>query len=81
MPQSVKVAVDRIRRPLDNIMTKFMTNNRTDARKTGVDLFFTITKSQKGQNEVKTRDKNATNFNFIKSDGNKIKNLSRSLIG
>ena len=39
------------------------------------------TKSQKGQNEVKTRDKNAKNLNFIKSDATKIKNLSRSLNG
>ena len=40
-----------------------------------------VTKGQKGQNEVKTRDKNARNLNFIKSDETKIINLSRSLIG
>ena len=40
-------------------MTKLMIKNRTDARKTDVNLFFTIKVSQKGQNEVKRRDKNA----------------------
>ena len=47
-------------------------------------LFFninTVAESQKGQNEVKTRDKNARNLNFMKSDVTKIKNLSRSVIG
>ena len=30
----------------DNVMTKFMINNRTDALKTDVHLFFTITTGQ-----------------------------------
>ena len=42
--------------------------------------FFSIRKSQKGEKEVKTRDKNARNVNVIKSDATKIKNLSGSLI-
>ena len=34
-----------------------------------------LTKSQNGQNEVKTQDKNVRNLNFIKSDATKIKSL------
>ena len=30
----------------DNVMTKFIINNNTDARKTDVNLFFTITNYQ-----------------------------------
>ena len=33
----------------DNVMTKFMINNRTDALKTDVHLFFTITTGQNDQ--------------------------------
>ena len=44
-------------------------------------IFFNIRKSQKGQNEVKTRDKNARNLNFIKSDATKNKTcLARCFI-
>ena len=51
----------------DSVITiLFMTNNRNspDARKTGVHLFFAITRSHKGQNKVKTRNKNARNIHF-----------------
>ena len=43
-------------------------------------FLFLITKSQKGQNEVKMQDKNVRNLNLIKSDMTKVKNLSCSLI-
>jgi len=46
-------------------MTKFIINRRTDAQKTDVNLFFTITRPQNGQmpgiNEGKRRHKPAVN--------------------
>ena len=63
----------------DSVMTKFKTNNRTDAWNTEVNLFFTVTKSQKGQNEVKTqynklnptRPKSKTCLAFLLVNGKK----------
>jgi len=49
----------------DNVMTKFIINKRTDAYKTVVNMFFTITRPQNGQmpgiNEGKRRHKLAVN--------------------
>ena len=49
----------------DDVMTKFIINKRTDAYKTDVNLFFTITKPQSGQmpgiNVGKRRRKLAVN--------------------
>ena len=39
----VKVAVDGSVDYFDNVMTKFIVNNRTDSLKTDINLFFTIT--------------------------------------
>ena len=49
----------------DNVMMKFIFNKRTDAEKTDVNLFFTITRPQSGQmpgiNVGKRRRKLAVN--------------------
>ena len=42
----------------DNVMTKFMINNRTDALKTDVNLFFTITNSRIASSRSLTRHMN-----------------------
>jgi len=59
-PQASASAVN-----FDNVMTKFIINKRTDALKTDVNLFFTITRPQNGQipviNEGKRRRKLAIN--------------------
>ena len=66
---SSSCGTERIRRLLWRCYEdEILINNRTGAWKTDVNLFFTTTKSQKGQSEVKTQDKNARNVNFIKSD-------------
>ena len=43
-------------------------------------MFFTLTKSQKEQNEVKAWGKNARSLNVIKFDVTKIKNMSDALL-
>ena len=59
-PQASSSAVN-----FDNVMTKFIINKRTDANKTDVNLFFTITRPQNGQmpglNEGTRRRKPAVN--------------------
>jgi len=49
----------------DNVMTQFVINKRTDASKTDVNSFFTITRPQNGQmpgiNDGKRRRKLAVN--------------------
>ena len=60
-----KVAMDRRVDPadyFDNVMTKFMINNRTDALKTDIDLFFTITNCRIASSRSLTR---RMNFKFM----------------
>ena len=45
----------------DNVMTKFIVNNRTDALKTDINLFFTITDCGIFRSRSLTR---RANFNF-----------------
>ena len=46
----------------DNVMTKFMINNRTDALKTDINLFFTITNCRIAGSRSLTR---RMNFKFM----------------
>ena len=46
----------------DNVMTKFIVNNRTDSLKTNINLFFTITNGRIARSRSLTR---RTNFKFM----------------
>ena len=54
----------------DNVMTKFIVNNRTDAWKTDINLFFTITKRRGVKiksNHVKKARQKCENFNLMRA--------------
>ena len=58
----VKVAVDPGADYFFNVMTKFIVNNRTDALKTDINLFFTITNGRISRSRSLTR---RMNFKFM----------------
>ena len=70
----------------DNVMTKFILNEKTDAQKTDVNLSFTITRTQSGQilgiNVGKRRLCCKQSYvKFIQNDASIVNSLSCYLIG
>ena len=53
---------------LDNVMTKFMINNRTDALKTDINLFFMITNCRIADSRSLTRGMNFKDWYIIYPD-------------
>ena len=60
--KAVKLITSWIQSYFDNVMTKLMINNRTDALKTDINLFFTITNCRIDGSRSLTR---RMNFKFM----------------
>ena len=59
----------------DDVVTKFIVNNRTDAYKTDINLYFTLSLADASHGLISEKDDQSMNKNFVVFDGHRLSSI------